>query len=386
MPRPCNCNERGCRLCHLANTDPRYQQMWGCVTKPAQCVHLGAALGTTVSCPSCRGRVELKLFGCSRFGKCTLAKAVADKEVACCNGKPDQYGVHQPCEGYQAERSAPLAPTVVQGDPAKGRDAVRPLTWSYGVTTVPERRDTTLPVTLASLREAGFDEPRLFVDGAEEGYKGMGLHVTYRFPRVRTFANWTLAAWELYLRDPVAERYAIFQDDMVCVRNLRRYLDACPQPPGSYLNLYQYGAWNDREKPPAEQIGQTGRRRGRWFEAAELGHGPSPTYMGRGVQGGKGAVALVFDRAGLLALLTHRHTVERPQDRRPIPARGGLLMGEQKVDGSIVEAMNQCGYREWVHDPSLVQHIGDVSSMHSRQHPKAASFPSEKFDALELLG
>lgn len=46
------------------------------------CLHLGKATGRTVTCPACRGHVELKLFHCSRFAVCTPGKRVPD--VACC--------------------------------------------------------------------------------------------------------------------------------------------------------------------------------------------------------------------------------------------------------------------------------------------------------------
>src|SRR5690348_4917848 len=104
--------------------------------------------------------------------------------------------------------------------------------WSYGVTTVLERRDNLLPRTLKSLAAGGFDKPRLFVDGcpAASYYDGFGLEVTIRNPRIRTHPHWVLSLLELFGRDPTADRFALFQDDLVCYKNLRDYLGGCRYP------------------------------------------------------------------------------------------------------------------------------------------------------------
>lgn len=54
------------------------------------CAFFGKPTGDTVDCPTCAGRVSLKLFACSVFGKCTPAKAA--QGVACCVG----------CKEYEA--------------------------------------------------------------------------------------------------------------------------------------------------------------------------------------------------------------------------------------------------------------------------------------------
>src|SRR5688572_13834079 len=95
--------------------------------------------------------------------------------------------------------------------------------WAYGVTTVPKRRRDLLPRTLGSLAAGGFAAPWLFVDGCDElpGWRaefvapGRAAGVTCRYPLVRAYANWGLALGELWLRDPHADRYAVFQDDFV---------------------------------------------------------------------------------------------------------------------------------------------------------------------------
>lgn len=232
--------------------------------------------------------------------------------------------------------------------------------WSYGLTTVPKRKDTPLPRTLASLARAGFDSPRLFVDGADNTCYTVGANYAYTFhnPRVFAYANWLLGLLELYLRDPTADRFAMFQDDFVTYRNLREYLERSPYPVKSYLNLYTF-PMNQRLAPPdptkehSQKIG--------WFPANQLG---------------RGAVALVFDRLAVQNLLSQQHTIMRVMDAQ---------RGIRAIDGGVITAMKNAGFMEYCHNPSLVQHTGDQSVIGNAPHEKANSFQGEDFDALTLL-
>jgi len=230
--------------------------------------------------------------------------------------------------------------------------------WQYGVTTVPERLETLLPDTLKSLEVAGFPEPRLFVDGPYSSTaKALGLPTTYRDPKVRAFGNWVLALWELYLRNPHADRYAIFQDDLVAYPHLREYLERSVYP--HQHNNMQPGYWNLYTFPinltlcPKDYIG--------WYPSDQCG---------------KGAVGLVFCKDAVTTLLSQSHTVGRPQN---------IKRGHRAIDGGIVTAMRNARWREYVHNPSLVQHTGTESTLDNRQHDLADSFRGVDFDARKLI-
>ena len=247
--------------------------------------------------------------------------------------------------------------------------------WAYGVTTVPERRADLLPSTLASLAAAGFDKPRLFIDGckpSQSDYESLGLETTYRWPKVRAYGNWILALAELYIREPNMERYAIFQDDLVTYRNLRTYLERTPYPdPCGYCNLYTFPS----NQLLAPRVGAGGR----WYLSN---------------QNGRGAVGLVFSLPAVLTLLTYqgpalsvdelrakvaaRHMVERPMDAG---------RGWRSLDGGVIEAMKKAGWKEWVHNPSLVQHTGKQSMIEASHDGQrlAVSFRGENYDALAML-
>lgn len=226
--------------------------------------------------------------------------------------------------------------------------------WAYGVTTVPERNPTPLRRTLISLKMAGFEYPTVFVDGDKNWTwweRELGLPVVCRYPRIRTYGNWILTLAELYIRKPNADFYAVFQDDLVCSKNLRQYLEAVPYPDKGYWNLYTF---------PQNHIRIQHR----------IGFSPATGWRGAG------AVALVFDKRSVLIPLAHDHMVKRVRD----PIRG-----HKYVDGGVVETMNLMGYTEYVHNPSLVQHVGLRSSSGNPRHPQSPSFRGEEFDLLTLL-
>jgi hypothetical protein len=251
--------------------------------------------------------------------------------------------------------------------------------WSIGVTTVPERRDTTLPRTLASLQAAGWDNVRLFQDGVNLSH--CNLHsefYTYRNPRIGAWANWLLGLQELKLRQPLADRYLICQDDVVFSKHVRQYIDktwAWTTQCRQWLNLYTQ---NQNEQVIAgKPIG--------WMESAELVGG------GRGIQVHQGALALVFSNQAVEALLGHPIVI-----RKCVGSKATV-----NIDGSVGQAMNAMGWREMIHNPSLVDHIGADCSIidrqideevkhHLRAHvraplPKCLSFRGEEFDCLNLL-
>lgn len=226
--------------------------------------------------------------------------------------------------------------------------------WAYGVTTTPVRKDDLLPRTLQSLYCAGFETPRLFIDDCHDStpYKNFGLPFIIRGDKVRTHGNWVLSMYELYIREPGANYFAIFQDDFVTYPNLRQYLEKCEYPKNGYWNLYTF----PKNQDLAPKDGSTG-----WYLSN---------------QKGLGAVALVLDNRATQLILASAYMVGRPQNAK---------RGHRAVDGGIVSAFAEVGWKEYVHNPSLVQHTGKVSSMGNKKQQLAPSFRGEDFNCLELL-
>lgn len=360
MTAYCNCDppQARCVLCFKSGKTPR----WEDPTKQqdlATCRHLGAEPVGLRDCPTCGGRVRQKEFAC------TAGLGVGGRAVPTLDCSPA-------CPGYFPK---PLAtPPKPEAPPL--------LKWAVGVTTVPARRGDLLPRTLRSLAAAGFAgpaRPRLFVDGADAGTalsyetEHRDHCVSARWPALRVAGGWWSALLELYIRQPDADRYAIFQDDVIACRGLRAYLERVPwgadaKDPnvlgeGDYLNLVTY--------PENQALAPPPRRGGR----------PAGFYPSN--QRGKGAQALVFRRVGVVGLLTSPEFATRPQN---------LARGWRNVDGGIADAFRAAGQREWVHDPSLCRHVGEKTTFNigadgrPRVQPLDLSFRGEGWDALEMLG
>lgn len=288
---------------------------------------------------------QLELFQCSKFEELVLVtRDDLQKEVEILGKIEPSFNGRICSECTYHNRENPVTQRSTS-------DGVIDVKWSYAVTTVPQRLDTTLPKALESLSQGGFDEPRLFIDGPQSS-NALGRYPTvFRGEQIRPIGNWVLALWELYLREPLVDRYAIFQDDILCCKNLRDYLDECPYPDKGYLNLYTF-PHNAKQRVKG------------WHESD---------------QHGKGALGLIFDRATLGVLLASKVLVMWPQN---VNAPHG---GYKSIDGCVVTALRKHGWTEYVHTPSLLQHTGDESTINASVHPKADTFPGEDFDALNLL-
>ncbi len=239
------------------------------------------------------------------------------------------------------------------------------LNFAYAVMTCGSRLKTYLPRTLESLAKAGFESPRVYVDGAS-GCVDVP-HVENATIRTGTpvgpFGAWMATAWELFTRQPDAERFVIFQDDIVASLGLREFLEHSKYPDKGYCNLCTYPVNAERVH---FGVG--------WYEAD---------------QKGQGAQGLMFSNEAFTALLHSPHLSMRVSSKNP----GDVKRRWKFIDGAVVTAMKGLGYREFVHDPSLVSHIGDVSAKalhnpldeHCRPQPPTALFRGEDFDLRTLL-
>lgn len=380
-----------CRICVLDTTDTRYKSLFSGEYQRERIPDLRA------DGPGTELKLILEMLGVSADADCgcgSIINAMNQWGVDGCQKNRKAIEVHLRNRAAELGWVAKLkiaAAAIVSGmafklDPTnpspglldealrraerkeKEAMAAKPVQWSYGITTCPQRRDNgLLERTIRSLALGGFDEPRLYVDGSND-CAGWGkwlerfpsrLAAELRYPALRVAGNWVLSLCDLYYRNPSADRFAVFQDDLVCSQNLRGYLNQCGDyPKRGYWNLYTF--------PENEELakGNVG-----WFLSN---------------QKGKGALALVFDRECVIRLLSSRHLAERPQDAK---------RGFRAIDGGVVTALAKSGkgddsIREYCHSPSLVQHTGHESSFRpggAMPFPDAPSFRGENFDLLTLL-
>ena len=255
-----------------------------------------------------------------------------------------------------------------------------PLLWAVGVTSVPERVGDLLPRTLTSLERAGFPAPRVFLDAPDPpppgGHPPALPFAGARDGRLGCFGRWATALWELHVRCPVADRYALFQDDVLAVRGLREYLDATTvrHPKNVWWNLYTF--LNNEAVARATPFGA-------WAESAPLpkrdGTPRPPNPDGAPpMQSGCGALGLAFTRDAVHALLSDRGFVAHPASAK---------YPRKNVDGQVTLALNAAGFREWIHNPTLLYHAGRHSTVEPGKEwvSLAKSWMGETWDARTLL-
>lgn len=214
------------------------------------------------------------------------------------------------------------------------------MNWAYGITTVPERVGTLLPQTIASLATAGFNRPVLFVDGHIPGYDDLEVVC---HPRVGQLRNWMQAMFYLFTTQE-ADRYAIFEDDVLACRPLREYLERCP-PGKVYWNLLTL---DENRVFTKDTPG--------WHESNQLG---------------RSACGLVFDRSTADCLLRMERFVRGPHN------------GETMSDAVVIATLKSLGYKELVHYPSLLQHTGLESTL-GNTFGHVSAFLGEDYDLLSV--
>lgn len=243
----------------------------------------------------------------------------------------------------------------------------KPIVWAVGVTTVFERSDIVLK-TLHSLELAGFEKPRLFIDGIERASIAMlnSYKIATRYPKVGAFGNWILGLWELYLRNPTATRFAMFQDDILLCKNARQFVEKTAHSPKGYWSLYCSAHFEKRNECNV-QIGYTNR----WLRS---------NLYGEGKFVGQGALALVFTKDAVEKILTSQLVFAKPQQS------GNPTVNTMNIDGVVYRAMKNAGFMEYVHVPSLVQHVGRDSTLKEKKpFVESTTFPGVDFDCLGLL-
>ena len=204
-------------------------------------------------------------------------------------------------------------------------------TWAVGVTTAP-RRQPTLDKCLESLIAAGWNRPRLFIDGEVAIPEEYGrLPSTHRHPSIGAWPNYYLTLSELLEIEPSADAYLIVQDDVLfpAYTNTRAYVDSVLWP-GTGPGLVSLYCCAD-------------------YTAPELGWSPwDDTWE-------YGALAFVFTRELATSFLADEQ-VRNYENRSAGERKAG-------IDTVIGDWARRLGIPVFRPTPSLVQHIGHVSAI-----------------------
>lgn len=228
------------------------------------------------------------------------------------------------------EGEKPALPRALTRPPQQGQGE-RVRQWAVGVTTSP-RSVPTLGWCLDSLIRAGWSSPRLFMDAPVElAPRHRNLPVSLRETRVGAWPNFYLGLAELLMRDPEAAAFMMVQDDALFYdrQNLREILEDVLWLEGEVgaVSLYCSRVY------AAEDDGWHVLE-GKWFW---------------------GALAFVFPRESAKRFVTDLKVMEHRWRRRN--------RGCANVDVVVGEWAARCGLKIYFPTPSLVQHIGEVSTL-----------------------
>jgi hypothetical protein len=312
-----------CRLCTLwSEPEPaqfrHLEQSDESTASEPRCAFLGNAVGWH-TCPTCRGNVKLRMYDCRHPWHDTTTL----RECRACT------------EFQQREEDRHVAQ------------------WSVGMTTAP-REVPTLGRSLASLRDAGWERPHLFVEPhVEIPSEFESLPMSRRHTTLGPFPNWYLALTEMFFADPGADAYFLCQDDVLFSRGVRDYLETSlwPAPEIGVVSIYCPSHYALR--------------------------GPQGFCVEDQGAGAWGALAYIFSNPSVQKFLTHR----LPVDHR----HHGRQHGLHRIDGIVGAWCRDAGLPYYVHNPSLAQHIGDTSTMGSG--PNIGGRRADRFleDARPLL-
>jgi hypothetical protein len=203
--------------------------------------------------------------------------------------------------------------------------------WAVGVTTSP-RIQPTLESMLTSLIRAGWERPHLFIDAPVRIPEPFAhLPCTFREEKLGAWPSYYLALMELLLRHPRADAYMVIQDDALLYdrKPLRPYLETVLWPgklPG-LVSIY----------------------------CCELDTASKPGWHPCPGVSSSGPVAIVFPPDLAKAFVTDREVLEHrwAPDEAEATAIGDL----------IALWADAYGIPLWHPTPSLVQHIGETSTL-----------------------
>jgi len=268
----------------------------------------------------------------SRLAASLAPGALADRLLSVAERAHDRLDVLyseplsiNPAAGIAGRALADLVP------PPASRHGRRVRDWAVGVTTAP-RVQSVLGTCLESLTRAGWERPSLFIDAAvnvPEPYDK--LPCTFRDERLGAWPNYYLALTELLLRHPRADVYMLVQDDAL-------FYDREPLTP--YLESIFW---------PGKMTGLVSLYCSAGDTAAEPGWHSSKAEMNGG------AVAMAWPRELAKAFVTDRDVFEH------------RWVANELAATSIGNVISFWAYKRgvpvWLPTPSLVQHIGDTSTI-----------------------
>jgi hypothetical protein len=271
---------------------------------------------------------------------CHLGEPRGDIEYDCRHPDHDVTTTDQCrwCRGWsETPDQPPLRDLVEVIPPPAERHASQLRNWAVGVTTAP-RDQSTLGLSVDSLIRAGWTNPVIFADGKVDVPRRFDhLRTTRRVNQLGAWPNFLLGLQELLFAEPDADAYLMVQDDAVFCDgvDVREYLEDHVLWPGASPSIVSLYCPAPYTKEP------------------DTWHTLDEAWVW-------GALAFVFPaeiaKRMILDKAVHEH---RWQKERNGKALIDVMIGEWA-------ARNESPIHYPV--PSLVQHIGHVSTVFAGNH------------------
>ena len=299
------------RLWELCQGSAKHRRLWearyGVHDEPEihvqpPCIHLGHRLGHVTSPMG-----TLPVFAC--------------RNVEICETTPYQ------CQGCEHRRES--------DGPRRTIDDVVPVVgvgpkvnrWAVGVTTAP-RKEETFAASMRSILAAGF-EPHIFAEpDSPIPDEFSHLPLTQHRSKLGCWPNYYMALQEMLTRDPHADAYAIFQDDIILASQTKEFLERALWPTENLgvVSIYCSLAYA-QEKPGWYTLDQ------KWVW---------------------GACAFIWPRHQLVHFLSNNAIHWRLT---------GRAQGVRNIDIVVGNWAKEHSRPVWYCSPSLVQHIGNTSTL-----------------------
>lgn len=302
-PGLCRVSEDACRAC--------------CQSFPPSPQHLNAIVTSLVYC------LTTEILSRSGVPGCNSRQAAEINELAARNVPFDYDQADSPSQAITS------SPSTKRN--RRSRSSRQIHHWAVGVTTA-ARDVETLPQCLDTLAHAGWEKPRIFVDGDVDIPSSFaGLPATFRHPGIGAWPSYYLAVAELLMREPAADAYLLVQDDVAFLEysGLRNYLESVlwPRRKRGIASLYCPQPY-------------TKSKRG-WFRF-------------RGVWA-CGAQAFLFSRDAAQRFVGDTYTV--------LHRWSGAKHGTAGISCAIGQWASRRRVPLYYPTPSLAQHIGHVSAI-----------------------
>lgn len=223
--------------------------------------------------------------------------------------------------------------------------------WNVSITTC-RRNQNLLSSTLSCIEAAGWQNYTVYAEPGSCDSDGP------RVDRLRNFGcwtNWICALFEAFQLDVDADLFAIFEDDIQICKNVRPYLDAILPSLGLFGAIALYTPSHLKKSAFGLQCIH------------------DESYMGARMWGTQG---IVFTSESLASFLTYRSTV--------MFRREGLGVVNKNRDSALGMWAKQSCKKVYYHTPSLVQHVGNESTIQHAFH-ESEDFAGADFDAMSLL-